>query len=915
MGIKEEDVARVRAASDLVQIAGEHLALRKVGRRWVGLCPFHAEKTPSFSVNAEEGLYYCLAGETRVLTWDGPRAIRELAGTRARVLTEQGRWVTAPFFSFGVQPLMRVTVGRNRQTKVIHATPEHRWLVRGRGTHRYERTTQNLRPGHNLAWSFPQNRLRHLGGLSPFGIAHGITYGAGTRFGPAAALDLHGDKDAQLLKWFPHNRTYQCTTANGTPYVKVLDLPRAFKERPRLDEAPSYLAGWLAGYLAADGHVAADGTFFLSSAERADLEFVRDVCTRLGLGTYGITEQRRVGLGQDGPSECVQATQAGPLYRVHFVTEDLDERMFLLDEHRLRFTGSEEAWTRRGWVVRSVAPTDRLEEVFCAVVEGTHSFVLEDNILTGNCFGCGAKGDVITFVREVEHLEFAEAVERLAARAGISISYDDAAVGRERQRRAVLVDAMAEAVEWYHQRLLTAPDAAPARSYLRSRGYDGEVVRNYKLGWAPGEWDALCRALRVPLDVLTDTGLGLLNRLHRQQDTFRNRIMFPIFDVRGDPVAFGGRALPGGEPPKYRNSPETPLYSKSRVLYGLNWAKGPVVAAGEVVVCEGYTDVIGLASVGVPTAVATCGTALADQHVHTLKNFARRLVLAYDADAAGRAAAGRFYEWERRYELDIAVATLPAGSDPGDLAGKDPEGLRAAVAEARPFLAFRLEQVLATADLRSAEGRARAASAALAVIAEHPDDLVRDQYVMEVADRTRIDPDRLRAQLAQGPRTVARPPASRRRPPRGGPEIEALRVAVHQPEALSGRLAPVLFADDVARAAWRALDGAESLHAAIEVADPEAAALLQRLAVEETDADPTDVLVRLADEAARRALAELDAEARTADDPVGYAPLIGWLKLTMEELREPATAVEAADRLVRWLVEREGESGRADWRG
>jgi DNA primase len=229
--------------------------------------------------------------------------------------------------------------------------------------------------------------------------------------------------------------------------------------------------------------------------------------------------------------------------------------------------------------------------------------------------------------------------------------------------------------------------------------------------------------------------------------------------------------------------------------------------------------------------------------------------------------------------------------------------------------------------------RARAASAALAVIAEHPDDLVRDQYVMELADRTRIDPDRLRALLARGPRRGPRdgPPAPPRPPARGGPEIEALRVAVHHPDALAGRLAPALFTDEVAGAAWRALEatasghaaatasghaaGASSVHAAIEAAEPEAATLLQRLAVEETDADPTDVVVRLADEAARRALTELEADARKADDPMGYAPLIGWLKLTMEELREPATAAEAADRLVRWLMEREGEAGRADWRG
>ncbi|HEX8769424.1 MAG TPA: CHC2 zinc finger domain-containing protein, partial [Acidimicrobiales bacterium] len=160
------------------------------------------------------------------------------------------------------------------------------------------------------------------------------------------------------------------------------------------------------------------------------------------------------------------------------------------------------------------------------------------------CFGCGAKGDVITFVREVQHLEFAEAVETLAGRAGIQVRYDDAAVSRERQRHDRLVEAMGAAVEWYHERLLSAPDAAAARAYVRSRGYDGDIVRAYRLGWAPDDWDALCRHLKLPVDVLRDTGLGFLNRRERQQDSFRSRLMFPIFDVRGDPVAFGGRTLP-----------------------------------------------------------------------------------------------------------------------------------------------------------------------------------------------------------------------------------------------------------------------------------------------------------------------------------------------------------------------------------
>ncbi|MDQ6927184.1 MAG: DNA primase [Actinomycetota bacterium] len=522
------------------------------------------------------------------------------------------------------------------------------------------------------------------------------------------------------------------------------------------------------------------------------------------------------------------------------------------------------------------------------------------------CFGCGAKGDVITFVREVQHLEFAEAVEMLAGRAGIQVRYDDAAVSRERQRHDRLVEAMRAAVDWYHERLLSAPDAAAARAYVRSRGYDGEMVRTYRLGWAPDDWDALCRHLKLPVDVLRDTGLGFLNRRERQQDAFRSRLMFPIFDVRGDPVAFGGRSLPDGAPPKYKNSPETPIYSKRRVLYGLNWAKAGIVESGEVVVCEGYTDVMGLAAVGVRRAVATCGTALADEHFRTLKNFARRVVLAYDADSAGQAAAERFYEWERLYEVDISVAALPSGTDPGELARRDPDGLKAAISGARPFLSFRLERVLADADLRNPEGRARVAEAALAVVREHPSSLVRDQYLMEVADRTRISPDRLRDLAANGPRPTSRPerrvaaPASE---PRSRPEIEALRLALHHPDTILGRLNAVLFDDEVALGAYRALAGSDNVHDAIARADPTAATLLQRLAVEDPGADADDVMNRLAEEAGRRALAYLEVSARRSEDPMSYAPVTGWLKLTLEGLREPATSVEATNTLVRWLAE------------
>ena len=175
--------------------------------------------------------------------------------------------------------------------------------------------------------------------------------------------------------------------------------------------------------------------------------------------------------------------------------------------------------------------------------------------------------------------------------------------------------------------------------------------------------------------MLTGAGLGFINSRGRQTDAFRGRILFPIFDASGDPVGFGGRIMPDADGPKYKNTSETAIYAKSKVLYGLNWAKGAIVAADEAIVCEGYTDVIGFADAGLPRAVATCGTALTEEHFRTLKSFAHRVVLAFDADAAGQNAAARFYEWERAYEIDVAVAALPAGVDPADLARSDPAAL------------------------------------------------------------------------------------------------------------------------------------------------------------------------------------------------------------------------------------------------
>jgi len=569
-----------------------------------------------------------------------------------------------------------------------------------------------------------------------------------------------------------------------------------------------------------------------------------------------------------------------------------------------------------------------------------------------HCFGCQKSGDAITFVREMEHLDFVDAVRRLADKAGITIR-EDGPAGRDGQKRKAFLDAMERATEWYHQRLLTGADAGQARDYLRSRGYDGSVVRTFRLGWAPDGWDTLCTALKLGEDVATGAGLGFVNKRGRIQDAFRSRVLFPICDPSGNPVALGGRILPGStDPAKYKNSTETPIYSKRRTLYALNWAKQDIISSGEVVVCEGYTDVIGFFEAGVPRAVATCGTALADEHVRLLKNFATRIVLAFDADGAGQTAAGRFYEWERSLEIDVAVAALPPGSDPADLARSDPAALRAAVEGAKPFLQFRLERILDAAALTTPEGRARAADHALAAVAEHPDDLVRDQYVMQVAERCRLEPAALRDRLErirrEGPRTppsrperaAARPaPTPEDRDPRGydgppdGPEpewepwddagwdggaggastspefrpgLEALRLAIHRPEDMGDRLEAALFSDPVQRAAFVALVEADDLGEAIDEAPSRVQKLLVRLTVEEPRSEPDEVVSQLVRDVVRRELPQLAVEARTSDQALTDArEAAGWL----QELDDPATAAEASRRLVAWLLVRARTTG------
>lgn len=541
--------------------------------------------------------------------------------------------------------------------------------------------------------------------------------------------------------------------------------------------------------------------------------------------------------------------------------------------------------------------------------EKSGSFNVRDETGRYRCFGCGAAGDVFKFVQEIEHIDFVAAVEKLAGANGIQLRYTTGGEGRDRQRRKQLIDAMNAAVDWYHQRLLQDPAARGARDYLRRRGLSGDVARTFRLGWAPDDWDALCRDLRLPADVARDTGLAFTNKAGRMQDSFRARVMFPIFTDNGDPVAFGGRILPGStDPAKYKNSSETPIYAKSKTLYGLNWVKNDVVTADQVIVCEGYTDVIGFHRAGVKRAVATCGTALTEDHVRLLKRFASNVVLAFDADAAGQGAAQRFYEWEERHKVQVRVAHFPSGKDPGDLSVSDPDALREAIERAEPFLGFRLGRVLSSRPLRSPEDRARVAEDAMAIVNEHPNSNVRTLYAGQVASHVGLPVNDLVALAQRGSRApVVRVAPQRGAGARENAEFAAIAMLLQRWNDIAPWLIEPLFDDEVARRAFlAAASSAGAIETALSLADPEARELLERAAVADLDVDPVREARNLVAAATRRALAR--RRGTTTDELLELSEA----RLHLERIDDPVHGEEAAEALLLWLEEVPEERGDGD---
>ncbi|MDR6557176.1 DNA primase [Arthrobacter pascens] len=381
--------------------------------------------------------------------------------------------------------------------------------------------------------------------------------------------------------------------------------------------------------------------------------------------------------------------------------------------------------------------------------ERSPSFTVRPQVGRYHCFGCGEDGDVISFVQKLDHTSFHEAVEKLAARIGYELRYEDGGTGPSREevgKRQRLLDAHKIADEFFRAQLLTA-GAAEGRRFLQLRGFDRGAAEHFGVGYAPQGWDALLKHLRgrgftdAELKLTGMFSAGGPGNQQRIYDRFRGRLIWPIRDIAGDTIGFGARKLyEDDQGPKYLNTPETTLYKKSQVLYGIDLAKRNIAKDRQLVVVEGYTDVMACHLAGIPTAVATCGTAFGADHI----KIARRLlsddgtggevIFTFDGDAAGQKAALRAFEEDQRFVAQTYVAVEPTGADPCDLRQtRGDAAVRELISTRRPLFEFAIRAALRRHNLDTVEGRVAALRESAPVVAQIRDAGIRPAYARELA--------------------------------------------------------------------------------------------------------------------------------------------------------------------------------------
>jgi len=410
--------------------------------------------------------------------------------------------------------------------------------------------------------------------------------------------------------------------------------------------------------------------------------------------------------------------------------------------------------------------------------ERTPSFTVSPERESWHCFGCGEHGDIFTFVMKRDGLDFREALNRLAERAGVEVSARGA---REDKHRKRLRDALEAAIAWYREVLRQARQAEPARRYLAERGFSEETLDQFAIGFAPDSWDALVKRLAArgfSSEDMIAAGLASAGSRGRPVDRFRGRIIVPIRDAAGKAVGLGGRIMPEGEGPKYLNSPATSLFDKSKTLYGIDRARTAIRREKLAVIVEGYTDVMAAHQAGFTNVVASLGTALTSGQVELATRYADSIALAYDVDLAGEAATQRGLLEElgpSQSVTRVRVVRIPAGKDPDELIRTDPDRWRQAVAEAKPVVEYFMDRVAADVDISTVGGRREMASRVLAILQRVGDPVEQDLYLQQLSKTVQVDERVLRDALRR-PRVRRRPSTTSTPVGPGTPILDALET-------------------------------------------------------------------------------------------------------------------------------------------
>ena len=559
--------------------------------------------------------------------------------------------------------------------------------------------------------------------------------------------------------------------------------------------------------------------------------------------------------------------------------------------------------------------------------EKSPSFHVRPNHGHFHCFGCGEGGDVYAFVQKVEHISFVEAVERLADRIGYTITYTGAvsSVQRDRGSRSRLIAANAAAQEFYAD-ALQSEEAAPARQYLIDRNFDVEVARRFGCGFAPSGWDSLTKHLQRKGFEFKELEAAGLSREGRRgpMDRFHRRLLWPIRASSGEVIGFGARRIFDDDPmeAKYVNTPETVLYKKSAVLFGIDLAKRDIAKGHQAVVVEGYTDVMAMHLSGVTTAVASCGTAFGDEHLAMLRRlmmddsfFRGELIYVFDGDEAGRAAALKAFDGEQNLAGQSFVAIAADGMDPCDLRLKAGDGaLRDLVARRTPLFEFAIRSALSEIDLDSAEGRVGALRRCVPMVTRIKDPTLRDEYarqlsgwvgwddvaqvigrVREVAQRRGGTVRRESSRRAAVPTKPSKQASSPERPdprdPTLWPQREALKAALQYP-ALAGPVFDALTVESFTHPGYAAV------RAAIESAGGTSAGLI---GAEWIDA------VRQRAEAAGGLVSELGVETTRVDDDEKLPRYIGGVMARLQEVWVGRQIAEVKSKLQRMSPIEQGD--------